>query len=66
MKYYADKDKKYIGASDHGQVVDGAVYVTDVHPDDWDANTSFKKIDGVEVNEEEASTEDAGKSQDQE
>ena len=51
MKYYADKEKKYIGGSNHGQVMDGAAFETDVSPEDWDENTDFSLIDGVELDE---------------
>jgi len=66
MKYYANKEKKYIGGSDHGQVVDGAVFETVVHPDFWDAETEFLQITEFEDEAEPVNEggEDLGKQQD--
>ena len=62
MKYYADKQKKYIGGSDHGQLVDGAVFETLEKPENWNDETEFLQISDFEDDAE--GGEDLGKQQD--
>jgi len=52
--YYTvlDKQKKYIGGSDHGQIVDGAVFETAAHPDFLDDDTKFVQIADFETEPE--------------
>jgi len=63
MKYYADKEKKYIGGSDHGEVVPDAVLETLDHPEIWNEETDFKQIAEFETETEAEGGEDLGKPQ---